>query len=195
MTRTCSHVPCILLIGLAACTEPGPGPGGGPPGLADLAARVDLAPPDDLDYSIPDGDRQRADQAAGDAGTYALPDCGGVVTLSGRDLFYALVQPRCAGGGGCHNAGAGGFTLLTDADLAGQWVGRIAGQSYKLRVAPRDPVRSYVVDKVLGQHAPPPAGVGSGSGGRMPLNCAANGTCLSEDEACLIINWIRAGAT
>lgn len=191
--RTPWLVGLLLLCGPAACSKAPPDDG-----MSTAAEDAGTGVLMDLDYSIPDGDRMRPDlRPPPDAGLYPLPDCSAEPTPASIDqLFNEVIRTRCTLR--CHSgAGAGSpqFSASTSGELYQRWVGKPSQQSYKPLITPREPERSYVIDKILDKQGPPPAGVGSGSGLRMPYGCTPmSNSCLTATETCKLINWIRAGA-
>lgn len=192
--RTPWLVGLLLLCGPVSCSKAPPDDGMST-AAEDAGIGGELT---DLDYSIPDGDRTRPDlRAPLDAGLFPLPECGAEPTpASIEQLFTEVIRTRCTLR--CHSgagAGAQQFSAATSAELYQRWVSKPSQQSYKQLVTPREPERSYVVDKILDKQGAPPVGVGSGSGLRMPYGCnPMTNTCLTATETCKLINWIRAGA-
>lgn len=125
-----------------------------------------------------------------DAGVPSFAD-GGLVDPFASDASYAirvdtLFHTTCAGVGGesfCHGVGAAQLHLnlaMSGGDVIGVWS---IERPDLFRVAPGDPMQSYLYLKVLGD--------GGTDGGRMPLNAGFYDPRLTA----LVFDWIEAGAT
>ena len=124
-----------------------------------------------------------------DGGVPSFGD-GGLVDPLASDASYAirvdtLFHTTCAGVGGesfCHGVGAAQLHLVLAID-GGDVIGvRSIERPELFRVAPGDPLQSYLYLKVLGD--------GGIDGGRMPKNAGFYDPRLPP----LIYEWIEAGA-
>ena len=135
------------------------------------------------------GSAPATDAGDEDAGAPSFLE-GGLIDPLASDASYALrvdtlFHTTCAGVGGesfCHGAGASQLRLVIAFD-GGDVVGVRSIERPDLeRVAPGDPLASYLYLKVLGD--------GGIDGGRMPLNSGIYDSRLTT----LIYDWIEAGA-
>jgi cysteine-rich repeat protein len=96
-----------------------------------------------------------------------------------------VIAPTC--GPACHlgDASSGSLNLKDAAALKDNTVALPSIQSLFDRVVPGVPDESYLVYKILGQHAKAPGG----GGAAMPI-----GAPLSNAQRCLIVNWVKGGA-
>jgi hypothetical protein len=125
--------------------------------------------------------------ACGGGGGDPAPTPSADPSPTGFDPVFSAIQsnvfsPTCAVSG-CHLGGSAPWGLRLDATNSyGLLVGVVSGGSPPtLRVAPGDPVNSYIIHKLEGTAA---------VGARMPLN----GTPLSTADIATIRQWISDGA-
>jgi hypothetical protein len=128
--------------------------------------------------------RQRAAALLGSALWMGIGSAG-EVSLA-RDV-QPILDRHCVA---CHlvESQQGGL-LLEAGETHRATVGVPSSEAPLPRVAPGDPERSYLIQKLRGTHLK----VG-GSGAPMPFNADTGGNGLAKDERELIEAWVRAGA-
>jgi hypothetical protein len=114
--------------------------------------------------------------------TLTLPNCA-AANVTSVQAYMGAVMTNC----GCHAMGSGGLTINSAATLKGNTVNIDATSALMKRVTPNNVDQSYLLYKILGQHLNVPGG----GGGQMPLV----GQPLTDAQKCLLINWVKSGAT
>lgn len=108
-----------------------------------------------------------------------LPACG-AASITAEFLYERTVKSNC-NAYGCHP------TINSATTLRGAWVGQPAMGTKTMRIVERSDIHhSYVLYKLMGQHAAPPI---NGAGDRMPKGSPA----LSDADLCNFINWVASG--
>jgi cysteine-rich repeat protein len=108
------------------------------------------------------------------------PNCA-PADVDAMTAWATIVQPNC----GCHAMGSGGLTMNSAATLISNTVGVDASTAQMKRITAGDIDQSYLLYKILGQQLSVPMG----GGAQMPL-----GGMLSDDQRCVLINWVKSGA-
>lgn len=109
------------------------------------------------------------------------PECPPAV-VDANTVWLSVASPRC----GCHQGGSGGLFFGDATTLKANMVEVPATTAEMLRVTPSDLDLSYLLYKALNQHD----NVEGGGGNKMPPVGV-----LEDFESCLLISWVKSGAT
>ena len=113
--------------------------------------------------------------------TLTLPNCA-AANVTSAQAYMGAVMANC----GCHVMGSGGLTMNSAATLKANTVNIDASNAQMKRITPSNVDQSYLLYKILNQHLNVPGGGGS----QMP-----SVGMLTDAQKCLLINWVKSGAT